>query len=188
MEFFISKNVLINVLFLWVAEGYYGCPFSVNFHPILFCPSAWNLHFISQLPHQQVNSYIYYDRYIFWYSMFRFHSGVSSQQLMVLMGQVLSRNLASSSESKPGKMLNVIWPYLSRKEDAESYLQCIEAWMPYLLRHWRVSVHEISQEKMLWKWHQLNCLRSKRFMSSLTTLSIISGQRLKLTTSLSCII
>jgi len=58
---------------------------------------------------------------------------------MVMMGQVLSRNLASSSESKPGKMLNVIWPYLSRKEDAESYLQCIEAWMPYLLRHWRVS-------------------------------------------------
>jgi hypothetical protein len=57
---------------------------------------------------------------------------------MVMMGQVLSSNLASSSESKPGKMLNVIWPYLSRKEDAESYLQCIEAWMPYLLRHWRV--------------------------------------------------
>nr|CAH0100443.1 unnamed protein product [Daphnia galeata] len=71
-------------------------------------------------------------------------TGVSSQQLMVLMGQVLSRNLASSSESKPGKMLNVIWPYLSRKEDAESYLQCIEAWMPYLLRHWRVKeVHVI---------------------------------------------
>nr|SVE72817.1 EOG090X02HV [Ceriodaphnia reticulata] len=65
-------------------------------------------------------------------------TGVSSQQLIVLMGQVLSRNLASSSESQPGKMLNVIWPYVSRKEDVESYLQCIDVWMPYLLRHWRV--------------------------------------------------
>nr|SVE92271.1 EOG090X02HV [Megafenestra aurita] len=65
-------------------------------------------------------------------------TGVSSQQLMVLMGQVLSRNLSSSFESAPGKMLNVIWPYLSRKEDVDSYLQCIDAWMPYLLRHWRV--------------------------------------------------
>nr|SVE75004.1 EOG090X02HV [Daphnia dolichocephala] len=65
-------------------------------------------------------------------------TGISSQQLMVLMGQVLSRNLASSCDSHAGKMLNVIWPYLSRKEDADSYLQCIEAWMPYLLRHWRV--------------------------------------------------
>lgn len=58
---------------------------------------------------------------------------------MVLMGQILSRNLSSSSESQPGKMLNVIWPYLSHKEDVESYLQCVDAWMPYLLRHWRVN-------------------------------------------------
>lgn len=84
--------------------------------------------------------------------------GVSSQQLMVLMGQVLSRNLTSSSESQPGKMLNVIWPYLSRKEDVESYLQCIDAWMPYLLRHWRVSfvLPEIKNE---WKIKAFFALR-----------------------------
>nr|SVE89762.1 EOG090X02HV [Daphnia sinensis] len=71
-------------------------------------------------------------------------TGVPSQQLMVLMGQVLSRNLASSCDSNPGKMLNVVWPYFSRKEDADSYLQCMDAWMPYLLRHWRVKeMHRI---------------------------------------------
>lgn len=79
-----------------------------------------------------------------------FRLGVPSQQLMVLMGQVLSRNLASSCDSNPGKMLNVVWPYFSRKEDADSYLQCMDAWMPYLLRHWRVNcVFEMKAKSVL---------------------------------------
>lgn len=121
--------------------------------------------------------------------------GVSSHQLMVLMGQVLSRNLTSSSESQPGKMLNVIWPYLSRKEDVDSYLACVESWMPYLLRHWRVSFeHSHIFTKMIGSVSRLihsrllklrrRRLRLKKSTGLLTTLSSISGPKLKPTMSL----
>ena len=84
--------------------------------------------------------------------LFLINAGVSANQLMTVMGQILSRsNSNSSSENKPVKMLQIVWPYMTRLEDVDAYVNCTEAWMPYLLRHWRVSVHEISQEKMKWK-------------------------------------
>lgn len=124
------------------------------------------------------------DKLLVWrwpcFSFLFISSGVSSQQLMVLMGQVLSRNLSSSFESAPGKMLNVIWPYLSRKEDVDSYLQCIDAWMPYLLRHWRVNLEcQMTCQLDMICSHGWFTFRSKRSTGLSTISSAISGRKPK---------
>nr|SVE69681.1 EOG090X02HV [Eubosmina coregoni] len=75
-------------------------------------------------------------------------TGVSANQLMTVMGQILSRfNSNSSSENKPVKMLQIVWPYMTRLEDVDAYVNCTEAWMPYLIRHWRSKeIHRIINE------------------------------------------
>ena len=64
--------------------------------------------------------------------------GVPASQIMTLMGQILSSSTSTSSENKPVKMLQIVWPYMAQLENIDAYVNCTEAWMPYLIRNWRV--------------------------------------------------
>ena len=72
-------------------------------------------------------------------------TGIPVVQLMTLMGQILSRlaSLAPSAahpgDNQPLKMIRTVWPYLSRIENVDLYLQCVDAWIPYLIRYWKVN-------------------------------------------------
>jgi len=62
--------------------------------------------------------------------------GVSPHQLMTLMGQMLSKSSLTNND-RPHKLIQVVWSYLDKIEDAVHYLCYAEAWMPYFIRHWR---------------------------------------------------
>lgn len=61
---------------------------------------------------------------------------------MTLVGQILGRLVdiapASLEDDRSIKMLRTVWPFLVRMENPDAFLQCIDAWIPYLIRHWKV--------------------------------------------------
>jgi hypothetical protein len=65
-------------------------------------------------------------------------AGVSSVHLLRLIGQLLSKN--PTSESDPVKLLNIIWPCIVKLTDVDDYLSGLEAWMPYVISNFGVSL------------------------------------------------